>query len=349
MSILAFIIAIFVLVLVHELGHFIAAKLNGVKVEEFGIGFPPSFLKIKYGETTYSLNLIPLGGFVKVYGEEEEVKKEKNKAFVYKKPWQKLTILLAGVLGNFLLGWALISYLFTQGVPVPTNKVIIEKVEKSSPAFKSGLKKGDIVKAIIYDSKKEKITDIKKMLEIVDKNKGKPIILEIERNGKIIKIKVVPRKNPPKGQGALGVVITSYEIKKYSWMQAPIKGLVESFNITSKIVAGVVKGIVELFSFEKSTIQVTGPVGIAKLTSEAIKLGKNAFLEFLALLSLNLAVVNLLPFPALDGGRAIMVAYEWITKKRINKNLEKNLNLIGFAILILLVIIITIYDIKRVF
>ena len=349
MNLFAFLLAVFILVLVHEIGHFIAAKLNGVKVEEFGIGFPPSFLKIKYKETVYSLNLIPLGGFVKVYGEEKEVKKEKNKAFIFKKPWQKLMILSAGIIGNFLLGWILISYLFTQGVSVPTKKVIVQKVEKNSPAAEKGIKKGDIIKAVIFKTEKIEIDSTAKLIKTVKKYAGREIVLEIKRKSKNLKINIIPRKKPPKGQGALGIVITSYEIKKYPLLEAPFKGLIESSKITLKIIKGVLTAFSNFLTFKRSEIQLTGPIGIAKMTSEAAKLGKNAFLEFLALLSLNLAVINLLPFPALDGGRMILVLYEWKTRKRVDKDFEQKLNTIGFAILILLAIIISIYDIKRFF
>ncbi len=349
MNILGFLAAIFILVLVHELGHFLAAKLNKVKVEEFGIGFPPSFLRIKYGETVYSLNLIPLGGFVRVYGEEKEVKKDKNRAFVFKKPWQKITILAAGVLGNFLLAWLLISYLFTQGVPVPVNKVIVEKVEKNSPAQKAGIKKGDIIMALTYKNETIKIKSTKELVQQVKKYAGKEVELSIKRNGEVKRIKVVPRKNPPKGQGALGIVITSFEVKSYPWYQAPFKGLVESLRITGRIIVGVLSALGDIITFKRADVQVTGPIGIAKITSDAIKLGKNAFLELLALLSLNLAVINLFPFPALDGGRIALVLYEWKSGRRVNKEFERKLNTIGFVLLILLAIIISIYDVKRFF
>ncbi|MFH0979900.1 MAG: site-2 protease family protein, partial [Candidatus Roizmanbacteria bacterium] len=131
MTILIFILTLTLLVLIHEFGHFLAAKKNGVRVEEFGFGLPPRIFGIRKGETLYSINLLPLGGFVKLYGEEYHEIKNKSlsqRAFINKKPWVKFLIVISGVIGNFLLGWILISYLFTQGVPVPTNKVIVEKV-----------------------------------------------------------------------------------------------------------------------------------------------------------------------------------------------------------------------------
>src|SRR3989338_1566243 len=151
MIILIFLLILTILVFVHEFGHFIIAKKMGVKVEEFGIGLPPRLFGIKKGETLYSINLLPLGGFVKLYGEEynELSKNDENRTFVNKKPWQKTLIILGGVIGNFLLGWFIFSYLVTQGVPVPINKVIIEKVTKNSPADISGLKEKDVISKLI--------------------------------------------------------------------------------------------------------------------------------------------------------------------------------------------------------
>src|SRR3989344_865986 len=169
MSIIVFIIILGILVLVHEFGHFIAAKKNGVKVEEFGFGFPPRVFGKKIGETIYSINLFPIGGFVKLFGEEyHELDKTKNlppttsklkeRAFVYKKPWQKASIIVAGVVGNFLLGWLLISFLFTQGVPTPVNKVLVEKVQSGSPANKAGLLPKDYILELGNDGKTYKLT-----------------------------------------------------------------------------------------------------------------------------------------------------------------------------------------------
>ena len=168
MSILLFFIILIVLVIIHEFGHFLAAKKNGVYVEEFGIGFPPRLFGKKIGETLYSINLIPLGGFVKLYGEEyHEVEggKQKiasNRAFINKKPWQKVSIIVAGVVMHFVLGWVLISYLFTQGIPTPLNKVRIEKVLPSTPAQQAGLKEKDIVYALTSANHTYPITSTEK-------------------------------------------------------------------------------------------------------------------------------------------------------------------------------------------
>jgi regulator of sigma E protease len=353
MGIIVFIIILAILVLVHEFGHFIAAKKSSVKVEEFGFGFPPRIFGIKKGETLYSINAIPLGGFVKLYGEEykEHVSaKLKKKAFSHKKPYIKAFIIIAGVMGNFLLGWGLISFLFTQGIPTPTNKVVVEAVQQGTPASKAGLKEKDIISKISYAAQTYPITATTNLTDIAKKFSGQKLLLTVNRNGKQIMIDIVPRTNPPAGQGPLGIVISQpFEEKKYSWYQAPIYGLIEAARITETIATELGKTLFAFVTFKKTQIQVAGPVGIAQYTGQAIKLGKNTVLELLALLSLNLAVVNILPFPALDGGRLIFVLYEWITKRKVNQTFEQYLNLIGIIILLTLAALITINDIIRIY
>ena len=361
MSILVFIIILGILILIHELGHFLAAKKNGVLVEEFGFGFPPRIFAKKIGETIYSLNLFPIGGFVKLYGEEyHELQKTSNlkpptsnlqhRAFAFKKPWQKASIIVAGVLSNFILGWFVISFLFTQGVPTPLNKVLIENVLTNSPAKQAGLRAKDYVVRLDKDGKSYILSSPNDLTILTQKFLGQKISLLVEREGKKLSLELTPRKNPPKGQGPLGIVITSPFIeKKYPWYQAPFYGLIEAFNITQKIITELLKMLVQLISLQKPKVDVAGPIGIARFTGQAIKFGRNAVLELLALLSLNLAVINILPFPALDGGRFVFIVYEWITKKRVNQVLERNLNLIGFALLLTLAGLVTINDIIKIY
>lgn len=361
MTILIFLLILTILVLVHEFGHFLIAKKMGVKVEEFGIGLPPRLFGIKKGETLYSVNLLPIGGFVKLYGEEysELGKGNKNKAFVNKKPWQKTLIVLGGVIGNFLLGWFIFSYLVTQGIPVPINKVVVEKVTKNSPADIAGLKEKDIViKLIPQDPFIRRslgegglipLTSPNSLITLTQKYAGQKIILLVQRNNQQLTINLTPRKNPPKGEGPLGIAITSFIEKKYPWYTAPYYGLIEASNITFKIASELGKLLLGLVTFQKLHVDVAGPVGIANLAGQAIKFGGNAFLQFLALLSLNLAIINILPFPALDGGRLIFVLYEGITKKKPNKNVEKYTNLIGFIMLLSLVALITVNDIIKLY
>lgn len=362
MIFITFIFVLTILVLVHEFGHFIIAKKMGVKVEEFGLGLPPRLFGIKKGETLYSINLLPLGGFVKLFGEEynESGKGNKNRTFVNKMPWQKTLIILGGVIGNFLLGWFIFSYLVTQGIAVPINKVIIEKVTKNSPADIAGLKEKDLILKIIPPTSFTRrslgegglispisLTSSTSLITLTQKYAGQKIKLLVQRNNQQLTINLTPRKNPPVGEGPLGIAITSSTIKKYPWYTALYYGLIEASNITFKIVSELGKLLLGLVTFQKLNVDVAGPVGIANLAGQAIRFGGNAFLQFLGLLSLNLAIINILPFPALDGGRLIFVLYEGITKKKPNKNIEKYTNLIGFIMLLSLAALITVNDIIK--
>ncbi|NTU73862.1 site-2 protease family protein [Candidatus Roizmanbacteria bacterium] len=349
-TILVFIVILSVLVLVHEFGHFITAKKRGVLVEEFALGFPPRLFGFKFGETTYSINLFPIGGFVKMYGEEYHEGGNKalhDRAFVNKKPWEKSLIIVGGIIGNFLLGWVLMSFLFTQGVPTPSNKVLIENVQKNSPAAQAGLKPNDALIQVAKDNHAYVIKNVGDLSKVATQYGDQEISLTVQTDGKTRTVNVVPRKNPPPGEGALGVTITSYTTKKYPWYQAPFYGLKEAANITTAIVVELSKTLFNFATLKKTNVDVTGPIGIAQFTGQAIKFGNNAVLELVALLSLNLAVINILPFPALDGGRLVFVIYEWVTKKQINKKVEQYTNLAGIALLLSLMALITIHDILK--
>ncbi|MFW5703271.1 MAG: M50 family metallopeptidase [Patescibacteria group bacterium] len=356
MTVVIFIIILSILVFIHELGHFLAAKKMGVRVEEFGLGFPPRALGKKIGETIYSLNWLPIGGFVKVFGEEyhEDAgkisKKDHDEAFVYKKPWQKLVILVAGVIMNFLLGWILISYLFTQGVPQPTGIVRILEVTEGSPAAEAGLQPGDTVNKIQKDDETIEIDRIEQLILKTNEFAGTAVTYIIERNGEEVTLTATPRKNPPEGEGALGIqldVESAYEMKTYSWIEAPVAGLKHAATITVTIVRELGKVIGRLVTLQSPGIDVTGPVGIAQYTGQAVEVGWKAVLELVALLSLNLAVINMLPFPALDGGRVVFVLYEWISKRRIPANFERYMNLFGIITLLLLSVVVTYFDIIK--
>lgn len=353
MYIIVFILILALLVLVHEFGHFIAAKKTGVKVEEFGFGFPPRLFGIKKGETLYSINMLPIGGFVKLYGEEYQEmkktksKKTKSKAFVYKHPFQKALIIVAGVIGNFLLAWVLISFLFTQGVPVPINKVLVDKVIPGSPAAQSGIQEKDYIDNVSVGNKHFSIAASQDLIDLSKKYAGQELVITIERSGAKKTVLLTPRIKPPQGQGPLGIVITSFAEKKYPWYKAPFYGLIESLNITQKIATELLKTVFQLIMLKKPQVDVAGPVGIAQYTNQAIKFGQNAVLELIALLSLNLAIINILPFPALDGGRLVFVVYEWITKRRVNQKIEQYTNLVGIFILLSLAVLITLHDIMR--
>ena len=360
LTVFVFFLILSVLVLVHELGHFLAAKKFNIYVEEFGFGLPPRFMGIKKGETVYSINYLPFGGFVKLYGEEGEQetagkKIAKNRAFYARPVWQRVIVIAAGVFMNFLLAIAIISYIFTQGVLVPTEKVHIEKVLTGAPADEAGLKEGDIIRKFIIDSEKGanpeeiKITSTEKLIETTKKYSGKEITLEIMRESRILQVDITPRTEFPQDQGPMGVLVSNFEEKKYSLIEAPVIGLKESLVLSWELLKGIGTTLQKLVTFQSVSKDVAGPIGIAQMTGEAIKFGRNAVLEMLGLLSLNLAIVNILPFPALDGGRLLFVVIEGITGKRIKTNWERHIHQAGMAVLLLLILLVTLNDLIRIF
>ncbi|HRN71036.1 MAG TPA: M50 family metallopeptidase [Candidatus Woesebacteria bacterium] len=354
---LTFLIILIILVVIHELGHFFAAKKNDVYVEEFGVGFPPKAFGKKLGETVYTVNWLPLGGFVKLYGEEyhEEGKLEKkpkiptSRAFVNKKPWQKTIIIVAGVLMNFVLGWVIISYLFTSGIPMPTGVSIVE-VQPNSPAAQAQLQKNDQLVSISKDNTVIEISTTYELIRATKQFSGEIVDITINRNGTEQTVQLEARENPPANQGAFGIVINqNVEEKKYPWYTAPFYGLERAFTMTRMIAVEILKIPYQLITQQKTDVEFSGPVGIAKVVGEARAYGIKPLLEIMALLSLNLAVINILPFPALDGGRLVFILYEWVSGRRPNQNFEKYMNLVGIIILLSLSAWVTVYDILKLF
>ena len=334
------IIFLSILILIHELGHFLVAKKFGLFVEEFGFGLPPKIWSKKIGETIYSINALPFGGFVKIFGEDgNELKKlpesERKKNFASLKIWQRALIISAGVLFNFVLGWMVISLVFAIGTP---QAVVITDIKKNSPAMEINLKAGDKIIGFV---------DTNKFIKYINENRGKEVSLNIERGKEKINFNVVPRINPPVGEGSLGVGLVDAGLPKKN----PIASIWEGFKTSIELVKNIflalvdlaVKAVIGKASFE----QIAGPVGIIKLTSQAGSLGFIYLLQLLAMISLNLAVLNIFPFPALDGGRLIFLGIEKIKGSPINPKFEKIINTAGFIFLILLMAVITIKDIIK--
>ena len=334
------IIFLSILILVHELGHFLIAKKFGLFVEEFGFGLPPKIWSKKIGETIYSINALPFGGFVKIFGEngnelEKLSENERKKNFASLKIWQRALIISAGVLFNFVLGWMVISLVFAIGTP---QAVVITEVRKNSPAAEINLQSGD--KIIGF-------ADTDEFIKYINENRGKEVSLNIERKEEKINFNVIPRVDPPKGEGSLGVGLVDAGLPKKN----PIASVWEGLKISIKLVENIfltlanlaIKAVVGKASLE----QVAGPIGIVKLTSQAGSLGFIYLLQLLAMISLNLAVLNIFPFPALDGGRLIFLAIEKIKGSPISPKIEKSINTIGLIFLILLMAVITIKDIIK--
>lgn len=356
MDLIIFVVALSVLVLVHEWGHFVAARKTGVKVEEFGLGLPPRIVGKKIGQTIYSINWLPIGGFCKLLGEDPSTGSgqvsvgSKKESFEYKKPWQKLLIVLGGVLMNLVLAIVIFSVVYTiLGTPVETNRVSIVAVSPNSPAEKIGLKEKDIIVSV-NDKQVKKANEL---IEEVAKFKGKNVKLII--NNEELKIynkeaEIEVRENPPEGEGSMGVAISNTEMKKFPWYRIDkgiVAGFKEAYFWGEIIFGGVFKMISGLLTGQVPK-DVSGPIGMYEATS-AIKRDQGilAVFHFFGIVSVNLAVVNILPFPALDGGRIIFVIYEMITKKRANQKLETTVNNLGMMVLLALILLITVGDIGR--
>ena len=337
------------LILIHEFGHFYVAKKSGMLVEEFGLGLPPRIWGKKIGETLYSLNLLPFGGFVKIFGDNPDDLKKNPKALkraFNHKPWyQQLMVIVAGPTMNFLLAVLVISYLFTKGTYVPSNTVTVVEAQSGSPAKVAGLKKDDVIVSIAG----KKVTTSEQLISIAKDKAGKPVMIIISRQGKEFQMQITPRQNPPKNQGALGAVITDLELKKYPLYQAPFVGLVESVRISLLFYKELGSLFWQFITFQNPQVEVAGPVGIVQLTGKAVNYGYEAVIQLLGLLSLNLALINIIPFPALDGGQISFIVFEQFTRKKIKEEIKARINVAGFAFLLFLLFLITIKDVRSLF
>lgn len=359
-TIIVFLFILSILVLVHEAGHFLTAKFFKIKVEEFGFGLPPRVFGKKFGETLYSINLLPIGGFVKLYGEDEAgsgtvstkpqkiSEKDKNRAFFAKPAWQKALVVFAGVFMNFVLAVVIISFLFSVvGVPVPNERVVVTALVNGAPAEKGGLRVGDTVEAI----NGVKITSSEQLVNITKDHVGEKLTLNVKtKDSKSKTVELTPRKNFPKGEGPMGVAISQdVNIKKYPWYQAPFVGTKEALKETWLIASGLGSLVVQLVTKGAVPSDVAGPVGIAQLTGRVVDIGPYAVLSFISLLSLNLAIINILPIPALDGGRLFFILLEAVTRKKVNPKIEGYAHAVGMALLLGLIALITLHDLFRVF
>lgn len=356
MSILIFILILMVLVLIHEAGHFFVAKKLGIKVEEFGFGFPPRAFSFKRGETTYSINWLPIGGFVKLYGEDkagggkigkaDKPIKDIGRAFFARPPWQRFLVVVAGVVMNFALATIIVSYLFgVAGVSVPGDRVVIIDIAASSPAQEAGLSSGDTIVSVNNVS----LTNPQQLTDYTGKHLGEQLELVIEKKeGQTEVIELTPRTDYPEGQGPMGVSVGSnVEIKKYPWYEAPVIGIQESFKRSWLIITGLGQTISQMATKGEVPQGIAGPVGIAQLTGQFVKVGPLAVLDLVAFLSLNLAILNVLPIPALDGGRLFFIITEMVTRKKVNQKFEGYAHAVGMIVLLGLIALITFHDVSR--
>jgi regulator of sigma E protease len=357
-TIIVFLLILSILVLIHEAGHFFVAKFFGIKVEEFGFGLPPRIFGKKFGETLYSINWLPIGGFVKLYGEDEagggsiklkqkEIKGDESRAFFAKPVWQRALVIFAGVFMNFVLAVVIISVLFSVvGVQMPGNKVTVNVVVKDAPAAKAGIKVGDTIVSV----DKTSVTSAEQLATYAENHLGKKLDLKVSSQKLGIRnLVVTPRKVYPTNEGPMGIEIgQSVVLEKYPWYQAPFVGTWEALQQSWLIVSGLVMLVIQLFTKGVVPQSVAGPIGIAQLTGIVIGIGPAAVLSLISLLSLNLAIINILPIPALDGGRLFFILIEGIFRKKVDAKIEGYTHMIGMIVLLTLIALITLHDLFRI-
>ncbi len=362
MSILLFFLVLFVLILVHEWGHFIAAKKTGMRVDEFGIGFPPRLFSFKKGETLYSFNALPIGGFVKILGEngEEGVElseADKARTFSARPKWAQAVVLIAGVTMNVLFAWLLFSATFMMGIPTavdessasPAAELMVASVMADSPAD-NRIPAGAVITKVTAGTEAVESPTPTSFAAFVSERPEQTLTIDYRFGDSVESATIVPvtgldEANPERA--IVGVSLALVEQVSQPLHTALKNGFTATTNGLVAITVGLFDLIKQSFTGDADFTQVAGPIGIVGMVDEAAAYGLTALLTFTAIISLNLAVVNLLPFPALDGGRLVFVAIETVTGKQIPPEWAGRANLVGFALLMLLMIAVTYNDIIK--
>ena len=363
MSIILFLLVLAVLVLVHEWGHFIVAKKTGMRVDEFGIGFPPKAYGIKKGETEYTLNWLPIGGFVKIFGENledaenlGEDAKDISRSFAARPKWAQALVLIAGVAMNVIFAWFLFVVTLMIGVPTavdsanasPEANLFITNTLADSPA--TDIPEGAVITAVSAGESTLDVLQPETFSSFVDEVSPAEIDISYEYGEVADTVSVTPEQglsSADPDKYIVGVSLALVEDKKASLFEA----LVEATKMTIDVLVGIVVGLSTLlgqsFSGTADYSQIAGPVGIVDMVGDAASFGLTALLTFTAIISLNLAVINLLPVPALDGGRLVFVAIEAVTGKHIPAMWAARVNFVGFVLLMVLMVAVTYNDIVR--
>lgn len=372
MSVLLFLVILAALVFVHELGHFLAAKLSRIRVDEFALGFPPKLFSFRYGETTYAINLIPFGGYVKIFGEnpdEESLRgPESGRSFVTRPRYIQALVLVAGIVMNIVFAWGLISTSLVLGYPVSQdfdipggqsqNSVVVAALSPEGPAARAGILPGDTLVEIRNGRGREALQpsvpdvlprpqEVEPVQEFIANHGGQPLVISVLRHGKEIELSVVPESGLVEGKYAIGVVLAPIHVVTLPVHMALVQGAVLTARSTAETAAGLSQFLSQAVTGRANFSDVTGPVGIVSLVGDASHFGLSYLLGFTAFISINLAIINLLPFPALDGGRLFVVALEAIIRRRFNPKWMNMINAVGFVILIGLMLLITYHDVTR--
>jgi len=347
-SLLSVIVLLGVLIFIHEFGHFLTAKLGGVGVLKFSLGFGPAVVGKKIGETEYMLSLVPLGGYVKLLGEAEEEEltdEERKRSFTAQPVWKRMAIVVAGPIFNILLAILIFTFVYSWGIPVLKPK--IGEILPESAAFQAGLQKTDLVTAI----NGKEINRWNEMAELINESKGNILQLKVKRAEQILDIKVKPTLL--KGKNIFGEEVGSYKIgitpagETTTERHPPLGALGEAFKQTWVVTKLTLLSIVKILEGVISPRTLGGPIMIAQLAGAQVKEGMIPFILFMALLSINLAVLNLLPIPVLDGGHLLFYLIEIIRGKEVNLKWRERAQQVGFVLLILLMVFVVLVDLER--
>lgn len=360
MSIILFIIILGTLVLVHELGHFIAAKRSRIRVDEFGIGFPPRLFSKQYGETRYSINLFPLGGFVKIFGENPDAEsiegKDSARSIIHKPKYIQAWVIVAGIVFNLLFAWLVLSFGFMVGMPysvddsqyasrVQNPVLMITQVMPKSPADLAGLKSGDVISTLSAGKALLKNPGVKETQDFVDSHEQ--ITITYSRGSETKSVVAHSIAGIVGSRRAIGISLDMTGVLKLPPLQAFVMGITTTVSLTGETIKGMYDFFRNIFIGKANFSQITGPVGIVGVVRDASALGFVHLVTLMALISINLAVINLLPFPALDGGRLFFLLIETVKRSPIKTEVANAINGIGFALLIALMIFVTYHDIVK--
>jgi regulator of sigma E protease len=356
MSVLLVIGILVILIVGHELGHFIVAKLSGVKVDEFGVGYPPRLFSFgKIGETEYTLNWLPFGGFVRLFGEDGNQKGQHS--FVGASHLKQAMILFAGVFANFILGWLLFSGGFMLGMPTavdvdaPGAKLLISGVIANSPAEESGLVVGDeILSVTSTDGYGAENLSPSTVSDFIADHGGVDVTLTFLREGEVLQTTITPVHaviEEESGRPALGIALTPISQTKLPVGKALVKGGKYAVGSLRTVTVGLYRIIRDAFQGGAKIENLVGPVGLVGVVDDAAGHGLGHILGLAGFISINLAIINLIPIPALDGGRLVFVAYEAISRRKVPHIVSGILNTVGFAAIIILMLAVTYNDILR--
>ena len=362
MNIIIFLIILLVLVVSHEWGHFIVAKKAGIRVDEFAFGMKPRIFSIKRGETEYSLNALPIGGYVKIFGENPDDESmngpDSKRSFVNKPKYIQAAVLFAGVAMNFLVAWLLLSVGFMSGLPTSAgsapqgttlhNQVLtITSVNVGSPAEQAGLKVGDKIREMKTKDDSTETPSTATVQYFVKKHSTEAIQVSFTRGSEAKKAIVTPEINKDTNTPMIGISMDIIGMLKLPVHKALWEGLKLSWNLVVATFSGFYNLIHDGLTGNGNLSAITGPVGIVGVVGDAAEFGFIYLLSFTALISINLAVINLIPFPALDGGRLLFLLIEKIKGSRIKPKIANTINVIGFGLLMILMVVITYHDIVK--